>query len=508
MSHKVNGKVFLIPIFSGLGISLSYYFAKNYIQTKYQKRIIVDSSSDNIKKLKTFLNSDVYISKKINLLNKTNTLYVQNFSEKLLLPIKKEITWKNINQIQLFLYEKRIDNLNELREEFKWLDIPKNKIILLTEPTYNKLSKKLLASLHAKSTKILIITNKKLANYLKIKYDNENTIYIYYPPKIPFTLSTPELIEQNLSQYYQTNPFELSIKYGLFRNEFTIVNNKIYYTKKKVIKLGEVDKEKIKSNISKNGKHLFIYLPEWSFVQDDKLVNFLFEKSTNFSSVNITTSKKFAKENKLFESDLIIESLPQIFILDTSKENKECYRLSYFNLEDNYNKYGQSNLPKYNNEDSQREMFTYVQETNSESFNKLICEDNSFSECLVEIYKDNCPACFIMGKMFDHLSHKFHKHQIKEMKLFRINIDKNEIPLLGEFNATPTFLFIRKDKNNKIEFVAPLSKNNFFEKLKNISQTNLSKIQYHPNISYGYLLYMNKEFCKKDYDPDMDIIKH
>ena len=40
-----------------------------------------------------------------------------------------------------------------------------------------------------------------------------------------------------------------------------------------------------------------------------------------------------------------------------------------------------------------------------------------------------------MGKMFDHLSHKFHKHQIKEMKLFRINIDKNEIPLLGEFNG-------------------------------------------------------------------------
>lgn len=507
MPQKVNGKVILIPILSSLGMSFSYYCVKYFIKSKYHKRIIVDSSYENIKKLKSVLTPDVYISKKFNLFNRNNTLTLENFSEKMVLPIKKEITWKNIYKIHLFLYEKKVDSLNDLREEFKWLDIPKNKIILLTEPTYNKISKKLLSSLHSKNTKILIITSKNLANYLKIKYENENKIFIYYPPKVPYTLSTPELIEHNLSQFYQTNPFELSLKYGLFRNEFTILNDNLFITKKNAINLGEVDKEKIKNNISKNGKHLFIYLPEWSFVQDDKLVNFLYEKSSAFTTVNITTSKTFAKENNLFESDLIIESLPQLFILDTSKENKECYRLSYFNLEENYNKYGQNNLAVYNNVDPQKEMFTYVQELNSESFSKLICDDNSFSECLIEIYKDNCPACFIMGKMFDHLSHKFHKHEIKDMKLFRINIDKNEIPLLGEFNATPTFLFIRKHKN-KIEYIAPLSKNNFFDKLKKISHTNLSKIQYHPNISYGYLLYMNKEFSKKDYDPDMDIIKH
>ena len=73
-------------------------------------------------------------------------------------------------------------------------------------------------------------------------------------------------------------------------------------------------------------------------------------------------------------------------------------------------------------------------------------------------------------------------------------------------------VFKTKEKNNdevkKYEKGLTKSRENFVSKLKSLSKTDLSKLQYPPNISYGYLLYMKREYLKPDYDPDAELVKH
>ena len=145
--------------------------------------------------------------------------------------------------------------------------------------------------------------------------------------------------------------------------------------------------------MQRKGRHLFIYLPEWTYINEDIIENFLYEKSAYFNSVNISTSKKFAKTHNLYESNLVIDCIPQVFIIDNTKKDKETYNLTYFKLDENYKKYLNKELSQCNiNGSLSRNMFTYVKDINNESFQREIIEDKECKEYILEIYKDNCPA--------------------------------------------------------------------------------------------------------------------
>ena len=499
-------QVLFIPLLSGISFSL-YYFYQRYIK-KYDKKIICDTSYQVYRQIKKEFDSNVKIVKKFKF-KPFNRITIQNYKSNIHFHNIDDISTFTLNKIKNVLNEITINDIDSLREEFEYLNKPNHRIVIINSRTYHHLSKEVLSQYHKKNTKIIILENETLLQYLKIDHQSNNKVYVYYPPKLPFILSSPELCDQNINQYYIKNPIELSIKYGLYRNVYVIDNDAPYILDKKVISLCETNKEMIDNNLKRKGRHLFIYLPEWSYINEDIIENFLYEKSAYFTSVNITTSKEFAKTHNLYESNLVIDCIPQVFIIDNTKEQKNTYNLTYFKLDENYKKYLNKELPQCNiNGSLSRKMFTYVKDINNESFQKEIIEDKNCKEYILEIYKDNCPACFILGKMFDHLSHKFNKHNITGMKLLRINIDDNDIPLLGEFNATPTFLYLRKNDKGQIEYICPLQKENFISKLKTLSKTDLSKIQYPPNISYGYLLYMKREYLKPDYDPDAEIVKH
>ena len=93
------------------------------------------------------------------------------------------------------------DDFKSLREEFEYLNKPNHRIVIVNSKTYNNLSKEMISKYHMKNTKIIIIENDSLLHYLKIDNQSNNKVYVYYPPKLPFILSSPELCDQNINQY-------------------------------------------------------------------------------------------------------------------------------------------------------------------------------------------------------------------------------------------------------------------------------------------------------------------
>ena len=73
------------------------------------------------------------------------------------------------------------------------------------------------------------------------------------------------------------------------------------------------------------------------------------------------------------------------------------------------------------------------------------------TQCVVEVIKDHCPACFQCKFVTDILSRKMEKHGVlDQIPIYRIKIN-NEIPWLGEFPHSPIHLYLKKDGNDVIE---------------------------------------------------------
>ena len=85
-----------------------------------------------------------------------------------------------------------------------------------------------------------------------------------------------------------------------------------------------------------------------------------------------------------------------------------------------------------------------VKYINSQNFENEILKNTDFENCVIEIYKDHCPACFISKFNTNVISRKFHKHGVLDkLPLFRMKIT-NQVPWLGDLPHTPLHLFIRK----------------------------------------------------------------
>lgn len=227
-----------------------------------------------------------------------------------------------------------------------------------------------------------------------------------------------------------------------------------------------------------------------------------------FERIFISEDKDFCDKNNLYDNAPLQGSLPQIYIKSTyNKANGGgVYNFNYFKFAEEFDSFLFNKKEKfeYFNE---YDNLTFVETLKGTNFLNRIMEDKTFREFILELKHEGCPTCFMLGKMLDHLSMKFYKHGLlPKFKFFRIDTD-NDIPMFGRFNATPTYLYVRKTKDlNNIQFVANIEKNEFLFKINKFSLLKtINKIKYHPNLMLGFYTYQKKEFCKKEFDPDHDV---
>ena len=469
----------------------------------------------------------------------------------------------------LLAYEK-IQNLKELREEFRYLENPKQTIVLInsddiTDRENSYIFNRMISVFRDKNTKFLLVSDSKLKNYLNME---KGHIYKYYSNKLPYKAKDPDMaLEEyfynsenspyslsqsqklpiheiltkegiDLNSYMSSNNVALSLKFNLFRDKIKIdkdlfqdnsnlvlegegekgfilkkhdrikFQKLISYPHRNVIKLGETDKKIIQHQWTLPNKHfLYIHVPTWVYLKENIFDNILFESSHLFDGVQISNSTNFSYKNGLYDDSQISGELPQIFIIETGDNpstDRKVYSMNYFRFADDFNKYLKNRKELFKKQEV-IDNFTYVQTVNSKSFEEKILKDNSFDEFMIEIKHEGCPTCYMLGKMFDHVSQKFYKHgYLKNFRFFRVDTH-NDLPFLGEFAATPTYLFCRKKEDGQIGFISQIEKHEFIFKLRKLSKYDFSKARYHPNIGFGFYLFQRQEFLKPNYDPDVDL---
>jgi len=549
--------------------------------------VIDCDNSENLINLKKKENSDVnfnpinnnYILEKLNSLNESNEPLVliksgyciESFNA--LSFIKDERITKNNNKycnknISFSLQQKMdniilynyCDEMIELREHFKFLDKPENKIMLIPAESfknkginlefenldYKKL--KYLSLFKDKNTKIIFVNNSELSKNLKL--DND-LIYIYYPPKMPNVMKNVEnfLQDNKLTQRYEgvdlnklfnNSPVNFILKFHFFRDEIKLnIENlksnfnsydikegkssnflfnkferiklqKLFsYPKRNVRQLANTNKNLFKKTWNeKNKSILYIWLPNWAFLKENLFNFILYEANHLFDEIQITTSKNFTQKNKLFDNSGLADDLPQLFIIQTgnleNNSEKKIYAFNYFRFSNELENYMSNRHPIFKLQ-TPVENYTNVQFINSKNFKEKILDDKKLKEFVLEIKHEGCPSCFMLGKMFDHLSLKIKKHKLEnKIKLFRIDTE-NDLRYLGDFAATPTYVFGKKNDKGEITFLNEIPKQEFIFRLKKYSNYDLTKIRYHPNLYFGFQVYQNKMFLKPEYDPDIDI---
>lgn len=556
-------------------------FISKIKQSSLNNVLIDFENADNIVNLKKKENASAakenYIVDKIENVNNTNEplilvksgMCLETFNS--LSFVKEERITKNNNQYNNRKIDhslsKKLDNLvfyyycnemTELREHFKFLDKPDNKIFLISTEGFIKKNQgenkelldenklKYLSLFKDKNVKILFVNNPEITKNLKLDSD---LLYVYYPPKMPNIMKNVELFlqENQLTQRYEgvdlnkifnNSPTNFMLKFNFFRDEIKInfdnlktnfANNanessnnfnfnkferinlqKLFsFPKRQVRQLAVTDKSLFKKSWNeKNKTILYVWLPNWAFLKENLFSYILYEANHLFDEIQITNSKSYSQKNKLYDFGGMADDLPQLFIIQTGNaeknEIKKVFAFNYFRFSNELQNYMSNKHPQLKLQ-TPIENLTNVAFINSKNFKEKILDDKKLKEFVLEIKHEGCPSCFMLGKMFDHLSLKFKKHKLDhKIKLFRIDTE-NDLRYLGDFAATPTYIFGKKNDKGEITFLSEMPKPEFIFRLKKYSNYDLSKIRYHPNLYFGFQIYQNKMFLKPDFDPDMDI---
>ena len=81
----------------------------------------------------------------------------------------------------------------DLRDEFRYLDNPKNRIIIISNIDDD--IDRLLSLYRYKNTKILLVNDEEMKKKLNL---SDSHMYIYYPYKLPFNMKNTELFIKSL----------------------------------------------------------------------------------------------------------------------------------------------------------------------------------------------------------------------------------------------------------------------------------------------------------------------
>lgn len=96
-----------------------------------------------------------------------------------------------------------------------------------------------------------------------------------------------------------------------------------------------------------------------------------------------------------------------------------------------------------------REQPSFVRWINAENFEKEVLR-GSHTDCVIEVIKDHCPACFISKFNTNMLSRKMaNQGLLQKVPIFRMKIN-NQIPYLGDLPHTPLHIYVKKNEKNEI----------------------------------------------------------
>jgi len=212
-------------------------------------------------------------------------------------------TLKVKNKLDNFLFYNVVNDYETLRDSFKLIqDDIKNSIIIIpikADIKYDENYAKIISLLKSKTTHIIFIENDDLKKKLKLQDD---VIYEYYPPKLPYKILEYEtryaeiLKDVDVSTYLSVNPIGIQLNYGLFRDEYTFnerfskniikdyeknlkygyniferkkLRKMAFFAFRNVKKLANTEKESIEESWKKPNKHyLFIWVPNLAFIKE------------------------------------------------------------------------------------------------------------------------------------------------------------------------------------------------------------------------------------------------
>lgn len=145
---------------------------------------------------------------------------------------------------------------------------------------------------------------------------------------------------------------------------------------------------------------------------------------------------------------------------------------------------------------------TLVKKICSKNFEDEIINNPKVEQCLIMVYKHDCPSCNFNGKVFNVFSRKLEKHGY-DLPLYRLSID-NKVPYLGNFGYSPIFMYLKKKGNQIIELKTIEPPQKIDEFLKSVE--DLTKFKgFRDNIKLKPREQILKHIKLEDLDKDFDI---
>lgn len=187
----------------------------------------------------------------------------------------------------------------------------------------------------------------------------------------------------------------------------------------------------------------------------------------------------------------------QGFIFNISSPGKE--------LNEFIEKFLDDKLMHYSNSD-EREQPSRVKWINSETFQSDVLKNSEVKQCVIEIIKDHCPACYISKFNTNLISRKMEKHGLLDsLPFYRMKIT-NQVPWLGDLPHTPMHLYIRKEGNEIVEIKlleSPLPQvktDNFLRQIAALSGIS----NFNQTIKIDVMEQRTRHFQMKDLDIEYD----
>ena len=447
------------------------------------------------------------------LLEELNTIsFVENLEK-----VKQKLT-NLVKTVDVDLTEMRwyLDRLNKKRD---------GKVFVLT----GSFESEAIDLLRGKKNNVVSLTNSTVMKECRMKPDR---VYEFVPADFPYINSDLDRYEDvndvSVEEVYNIDKISAQLKGGLFRNElhfsqsnFQVVKNNyetgnlnvafnrlnrdkfrkfVFTSDKKVRQAAITDKMTIRKYLNKPlTVNLFAHVADYSQLNSEKVTDCI--KSTNhmFDNVLVTKSKTLMEENEFIEPLPIYEGMPNLRVVDINKKRqKQVIPISTHNFRKSIEEYleGKAHL------EIVREPYrfnTLVETINSEDFETKVLKDTTFTEAIIEVKHNHCPACFVGGFGLDVLSLRMKKAGLsKKIKFFRYEND-NEIKHLGSFEATPFYIHIRK-KGINIQEINELTKESIVQDLRKYSKLNMTQVKPLNNFSGAFSAIINADYLKPDFD--------